>query len=144
MSEHASDELSFEQALVELECIVRELEDGQTGLEESLCRYEQGVGLLKRCYGQLRQAEQRILLLTGEDGDGQPVTRPFDHAATLDPLKPRRLDLKLGGMVPIVDLARSRRRGPPPGQARACRRPEGGWRTAGRGSRHLKVPERKR
>jgi exodeoxyribonuclease VII small subunit len=84
MNEPASDNLSFEQAMAELERIVRELEDGQTGLEESLSRYEQGVGLLKHCYGQLRQAEQRILLLAGEDGEGRPVTRAFEHAATLE------------------------------------------------------------
>jgi exodeoxyribonuclease VII small subunit len=87
MNEPAADNLTFEQALVELERIVRELEDGQIGLEESLCRYEQGVGLLKQCYGQLRQAEQRILTLTGEDGDGRPLTRPFEHAATLEAAK---------------------------------------------------------
>jgi exodeoxyribonuclease VII small subunit len=84
MNESPTEHLTFEQALAELEGIVRALEDGQTGLEESLARYERGVGLLKRCYGQLRQAEQRILLLTGEDGEGQPLTRPFEHAATLE------------------------------------------------------------
>ncbi|HYT89374.1 MAG TPA: exodeoxyribonuclease VII small subunit [Gemmataceae bacterium] len=92
MNDSPSDNLTFEQALAELEGIVRALEDGQTGLEESLARYERGVGLLKRCYGQLRQAEQRIVLLTGEDGEGQPLTRPFEHAATLDAVQgePRR------------------------------------------------------
>ncbi len=79
-----TDDLSFEAALTELEGIVRVLEDGETGLEQSLAQYERGVGLLKHCYGQLRQAEQRILLLTGEDGDGQPLTRPFEHSASLD------------------------------------------------------------
>ena len=38
--------LTFEQALAELDRIVRELEDGKTGLEDSLARYEQGVALL--------------------------------------------------------------------------------------------------
>ena len=57
------DELTFEQSLPELEGTVRDLEDGRLGLEASLARYEQGVGLLKRCYAQLRQAEQRILQL---------------------------------------------------------------------------------
>ena len=67
MSNSLPDELTFEQALEALEKIVRELEDGQTGLEESLQRYEMGVALLKRCYGQLCEAEQRILQLTGVD-----------------------------------------------------------------------------
>jgi exodeoxyribonuclease VII small subunit len=74
--------LTFEQALADLELIVRELEDGQTSLEAALARYETGVGLLKRCYAQLREAEQRILLLTGVDGEGKPILQPFNHEAT--------------------------------------------------------------
>lgn len=79
--------LTFEQSLAELEKVVRDLEDGQTGLEIALERYEQGVGLLKRCYGQLRTAEQRILELTGKDEQGGAITRPFDHAASIDAVK---------------------------------------------------------
>jgi exodeoxyribonuclease VII small subunit len=88
MNDCPPESLTFEQALAELEGIVRELEDGQTDLEQALSRYEQGVGLLKRCYAQLQQAEQRILLLTGQDESGLPVTRPFEHAATLPPARP--------------------------------------------------------
>jgi exodeoxyribonuclease VII small subunit len=76
--------LTFEQALAELDQIVRDLEDGQLGLEDSLARYEKGVGLLKGCYAQLRQAEQRILQVTGVDPDGQPITQSFEHAATAE------------------------------------------------------------
>jgi exodeoxyribonuclease VII small subunit len=90
MQEPTSNDVTFEQALAELEKIVRDLEDGNTGLEDSLARYEQGVGLLRRCYAQLRAAEQRILLLTGEDGDGRPITNLFDHAATLETAEPKR------------------------------------------------------
>src|SRR5262249_45389226 len=71
---------SFEDALAELEQILRILEAGDATLEEALAKYESGVGLLKRCYGQLRQAEQRILQLSGEDPDGKPILQPFDHA----------------------------------------------------------------
>ena len=74
--------LTFEQALADLERIVHELEDGKIGLEDSLARYEQGVALLKQCYGQLRQAEQRIQELVGVDDQGNPLTKPFDHTAT--------------------------------------------------------------
>lgn len=82
MSDSPHDNLTFELALAELERIVHELEDGQVGLEASLTRYEAGVALLKRCYQQLCQAEQRIVKLTGVGDDGKPVLRPFDHAAT--------------------------------------------------------------
>ena len=56
MSETAEPPVPFEQALKELEQIVRLLEDGETGLEEALAHYEKGVSLLKLCYGQLRAA----------------------------------------------------------------------------------------
>ena len=78
----AVQESSFEDSLVELERLVRELEDGRLGLEESLARYEQGIGLIKRCQNQLREAEQRILLVTGSDENGRPVLQPFQHEAT--------------------------------------------------------------
>lgn len=84
MSSPPPQELSFEQALAELERIVRVLEDGQTSLEEALSRYEAGVGLLKKCYAQLGTAEQRIVMLTGTDEAGKPVTRVFDHAAATE------------------------------------------------------------
>jgi exodeoxyribonuclease VII small subunit len=84
MSDSPDHNLTFEQSLAELDRIVRDLEDGQLGLEDALSRYEAGVGLLKRCYAQLRQAEQRILLLTGTDAEGQALTQPFEHTATLD------------------------------------------------------------
>jgi exodeoxyribonuclease VII small subunit len=77
-----TDGLTFEEALVELEKMVRELEDGRLGLEESLSRYEQGVGLVRRCYAQLRSAEQKILLLSGTDEEHQPILQPFKHEAT--------------------------------------------------------------
>jgi exodeoxyribonuclease VII small subunit len=74
---------TFEEALVELEKIVHDLEDGKTGLEQALERYEQGVGLLRRCYDQLRKAEQRIVELTGKDEAGNPVLRPFEHSSSV-------------------------------------------------------------
>jgi exodeoxyribonuclease VII small subunit len=82
MSE-SNEPKTFEGALVELEKIVRDLEDGETGLEQALARYEQGVGLLRRCYDQLRKVEQRILELTGKDEAGNPVLRPFEHTPSM-------------------------------------------------------------
>jgi exodeoxyribonuclease VII small subunit len=73
---------NFEDSLIELERMVRDLEDGRLGLDEALARYEQGVGLIKHCYQQLRQAEQRIVQLTGTDDGGQPLLQPFKHEAT--------------------------------------------------------------
>jgi exodeoxyribonuclease VII small subunit len=72
------DNLTFEQALLELDRVVQELEEGNIGLEEALARYERGVQLLRRCYGMLQQAEKRVVLLTGIDGKGNPITEPFE------------------------------------------------------------------
>jgi exodeoxyribonuclease VII small subunit len=74
----AASPLSFEEALAKLEQCVQQLEDGQIGLEQALTCYEEGVGLLKQCYGLLKNAEERIQVLSGVDDNGQPVTRPLD------------------------------------------------------------------
>jgi exodeoxyribonuclease VII small subunit len=99
MSEISHEILTFEQALAELERIVRELENGQIGLEESLACYEKGIGLLKRCYGQLQKAEQRIVLLKGLDVDDQPVTQPFE--ATLTPSESNDRERRLRSQPPF-------------------------------------------
>ncbi len=78
----------FEQALGELELILRDLEDGTTSLEDALARYERGVGLLKHCYAQLRDAEQKIRQLSGLTEDGKPVLQPFEHTAAVEKAKP--------------------------------------------------------
>jgi exodeoxyribonuclease VII small subunit len=87
MTPEPSETVAYEHALAELERILRNLEDGTTSLEQSLSHYERGVALLKACYQQLRQAEQRILKVTGIDGDGKPLLQPFEHAATVDDAK---------------------------------------------------------
>ena len=68
----------FEESLARLEEIAAELEDGSIALEVALDRYEEGVGLLRRCGGLLSGAQRRIELLSGFDADGNPVTAPLD------------------------------------------------------------------
>lgn len=79
--------LRFEQALAELEGILRELEDGTTSLEDALARYERGVGLLRQCYSQLRDAEQKVKLLAGLTEDGGADLKPFEHVASIETAK---------------------------------------------------------
>ena len=78
----AGTQQTFEQSLDSLEAIVHDLEGGQTGLAESLAKYEQGVRLLKQCYEMLQKAERRIELLTKIDMSGEVVTEPFDDSPT--------------------------------------------------------------
>ncbi len=75
---------TFETALDELHTIVAELEDGSIGLEASLDRFERGMQLLRHCHEVLETAEQRIEQLTGVDGEGRPLTEPFDASATIE------------------------------------------------------------
>ncbi len=64
MSEIA--ELTFEQALVELEEIVTKLEAGELTLEESLALFERGQQLANRCNVQLDKATLRVEQLTAD------------------------------------------------------------------------------
>ncbi len=52
--------LSFEDALAQLEKIVRELEAGQTRLEDAIDAYERGALLKSHCEAKLREAQTRI------------------------------------------------------------------------------------
>ena len=59
-------DLSFGDALNELDKIVSALEGGQLELEESLTRYERGVSLLRSLQAKLADAQQRVTMLVGE------------------------------------------------------------------------------
>jgi exodeoxyribonuclease VII small subunit len=78
----AAEEPSFEQALEQLEGVVRQLEEGEIGLSETLKQYERGVKLLRRCYDLLEGAERRIELLGGVDAQGRPISTPLDDLAS--------------------------------------------------------------
>ena len=54
---------TFEQSLQELEKIVRALEAGNIGLDESLDKFEEGVKLYKNCRSTLDKAEKKIRVL---------------------------------------------------------------------------------
>ena len=60
------DELSYEQALAELETIVTSLEANKLPLEQSMALYERGQALSKRCVELLDKAELRVKQLSGE------------------------------------------------------------------------------
>jgi exodeoxyribonuclease VII small subunit len=73
-------EKSFEAALADLQKVVSELEQGDLGLSDSLARYEQGIRLLKHCFGELEAAEGKLELLKSVGADGQPDTESFQEA----------------------------------------------------------------
>ncbi len=74
-AENPFAELSFEDALAQLEAIVDRLEEGDLDLADALARFEDGVQLTRHCQAQLEAAERKVEILTGEAGDAS--TRPF-------------------------------------------------------------------
>lgn len=70
------DKLSFEDALAELEKIVRQLEGGAADLKTSIDSYERGVALKKYCEAKLKEAQGRIEKIT-VSADGKAEAQPF-------------------------------------------------------------------
>lgn len=68
------DSLSFEQALEELDALVRRMESGQLGLDDSIAAYKRGADLTRFCQAKLAAAEEQIKVL---DGD---ALKPLDPA----------------------------------------------------------------
>ena len=69
-------EMSFEEALAELEGIVQRLEQGRTTLDEAIGAYERGAALKRHCEARLRDAREKVERIT-LDPDGGPATAPF-------------------------------------------------------------------
>jgi|Transcript_29805 exodeoxyribonuclease VII small subunit len=68
-------EMSFEEALAELETIVRQLEQGDVELEKSIAIYERGAELKKHCEARLKSAELKVEQIV-QGSDGTPKTEP--------------------------------------------------------------------
>lgn len=69
--------LSFEQALEQLEEIVRQLEGGEGALEQALEAYERGALLKRHCEAKLQQAQARVEKISLA-ADGTPRTEPAE------------------------------------------------------------------
>jgi len=69
--------LSFEDALAELERIVRGLEGGQQKLEDAIGAYERGAALRQHCEAKLAEADARVAAIV-ERADGTLATRDVD------------------------------------------------------------------
>lgn len=62
--------MSFEQAMTELESLVRRLEEGRLSLEEAIGSYERGTALRAHCESKLRAAKLKVeqVLVTQNSG----------------------------------------------------------------------------
>ena len=65
-SEKPVEELSYEEALAELEDIVASLEDEQNPLEEAMKLFERGQALITRCGALLESAQLKVQKLSGD------------------------------------------------------------------------------
>lgn len=69
MSDNIKENLSFEEALAELENIVRDLEGGRIKLDDAVAAYEKAIKLKKHCEEKLHNAKLKIEKIeTKEDG----------------------------------------------------------------------------
>ncbi len=71
------EKMSFEESITKLEEIVKELEDENISLEESMKKFEVGIKLSSNCLKRLNEAEGKIEELTRSE-DGKLVTRELD------------------------------------------------------------------
>ncbi|PVZ87354.1 exodeoxyribonuclease VII small subunit [Serratia sp. S1B] len=79
-SDSKEQNVSFENALSELEGIVARLESGELSLEDALNEFERGVQLARQGQQKLQQAEQRVEILLN-DHSNDAVLAPFNPDA---------------------------------------------------------------
>tara|TARA_B100000683_G_scaffold142569_1_gene138633 strand:- start:329 stop:598 length:270 start_codon:yes stop_codon:yes gene_type:complete len=78
MNDTPISEMTFEQAMSELERIVTELERGDVPLEDSISLYEKGAELKKRCETKLKEAEQKVAAITLDEDGSVTGTKPLE------------------------------------------------------------------
>ncbi|HIU24042.1 exodeoxyribonuclease VII small subunit [Olsenella sp. Marseille-QA0557] len=78
------EELTFKEASVELEQIVRSLEAGDLELEDALSRYTRGVELLRDLRERLASAEQKVQVLLDATQAEAPDTTAAPSTAFVD------------------------------------------------------------
>ena len=62
-------EMGFEEAMAALEQVVRDLEQGNVSLDQSIALYERGAALKALCAKKLKEAEERVeKIQLGENG----------------------------------------------------------------------------
>ena len=72
-------QMTFEDALAELEQIVRRLEAGQVKLDEAIPSYERGAQLKQHCERKLNEAQQRVeRIVIAADGAISAEPAKFD------------------------------------------------------------------
>lgn len=71
-------ELSFEEALAELETIVANLEQGKATLDAAISSYERGAALKQHCEAKLREAREKVERITLDAAGQAAGATPMD------------------------------------------------------------------
>ena len=74
----AVEQMSFEDAMKELETVVGQLERGDVALDQSIALYERGAALKARCEAKLKEAEEKVAKITLGEGGAPTGTAPLD------------------------------------------------------------------
>ncbi len=80
-------EQTFENALARLEAIVQQMDSPTLPLDQLITDYEEGVKLVKICQAKLKDAEQKIEIITRR-AQADPELAAFDPAEKSDDPKP--------------------------------------------------------
>lgn len=77
--EPAIEAMSFEEALNELQALVKALEKGEAKLDEAIRAYERGAALKQHCERKLREAQAKVdKIVVGADGALSSEPMKFD------------------------------------------------------------------
>ncbi|MCM3757035.1 exodeoxyribonuclease VII small subunit [Sporosarcina aquimarina] len=68
-----TDSMKFEEAMLELEKIVQQLETGDVQLEDSIALYKKGMELSTFCQQKLQHAEKQLVSIVDKNGETTPL-----------------------------------------------------------------------
>lgn len=72
MTTENKEEISFEEAMLELEKIVERLEEGDVPLEKAITYYQEGMKLSKLCSDKLTKVQEKMTHFLNEQGELEP------------------------------------------------------------------------
>lgn len=78
MTEKPVKDMSFEEAMAELEKVVSQLESGSVDLENSIALYERGAALKAHCEARLQAAEEKVAAITLDENGKPKGTTPVE------------------------------------------------------------------
>ncbi|GHU01948.1 exodeoxyribonuclease 7 small subunit [Alphaproteobacteria bacterium] len=81
MTETLPENLTFEDAMAQLEAIVRQLESGRVKLDEAVAAYERGMALKTFCADRLREITLKIEKVMADSSGAVKGLEPLDAPA---------------------------------------------------------------